>query len=179
MLSLVLVLSLAQADPIQPPPADAPVAEPSLDPSVVPAPESPLRLQRPPDRPVRRVLLSTAGGVGGGAVALGITLGLTTCFLTCTPKLDVSFANAALGSLLITGVAFAVHQAVGGGGEIILPLLAVMAIMAGSAVLGNVINPNVPQAQLISTAIGLVPASLVAALILNATSSTNKGGPRW
>ena len=184
MLALAMALCLSQvaqvtAPPLVPAPSDAPMVDPSLTPPDE-LPEQPLaKVQLPPDRPVRRVLLSSAAGVGGAAVALGITLALTTCFFSCNPKFDVGFANAALGGLLVAGTTFAVHQALGGGGEVILPALASLAVLTAASFIGPVIDPTAPNAQIISTAIGSLPAAVAVALILEATSSMAQHRGRW
>ncbi len=134
----------------------------------------PQRPAAPPDQPVRRVGLSALAGVGGGAAALGLSIAFSTCFGSCAPKFDATFTNAALGGLLIAGVTFAVHQILGGGGEVTLPMLAALALMAGASVVGNLVDPGTPNAQLISSAIGVVPAAVAAALILEATSSVGR-----
>ncbi len=179
MLTLVLALSLLQNPAPQPVPLDAPVAEPtSFVPEEVPQP-LPIRAPAPPDQPVRRVLLSAAAGVGGAALGLGISMAVTTCLFTCVGKLDTNFANVALGSLMLTGVSFAIHQLLGGGGEITLPLLASLAVMFGASLLAPVIDPTFPNVQLLTTAIGAVPAALAAALILDATSHMGGTRARW
>ena len=183
MLSLVLALSLLQTPPPEPapeltPPPDAPVVAPDLMPGEVPQP-LPYRTPPPPDQPVRRVLLSTAAGAAGGAAALGISLALTTCFGSCISKFDSNFANMALGALLVTGATFAVHQLLGGGGEITLPFLASLAVMFAASLIAPVIDSTTPNVQLLTTAIGAVPAALAAALILDATSHMGGTRARW
>ena len=181
MVSLLLALCLSQAPPTPPPepllPSDAPMVEPTLEPGALPA--LPIHSPPPPDQPVRRVLLSSAAGVGGAAVALGLSLAVSTCFFTCASKFDVGFANAALGALLITGAGFAVHQLLGGGGEITLPLLASLAIMFSASFVGPVIDARTPQQELFTSAIGALPAAVAVALILDATSSMGSKGTRW
>ena len=178
---MVLALTLMQAPPMPPlePAPDVPMVDPSLVPDELPQQPLPVHPSPPPDRPVRRVLLSTAAGVGGAAVALGLSLAISTCFFTCESKFDVNFANAALGGLLITGAAFAVHQMTGGGGEITLPLLASLAVMFAASFVGPVIDARTPQQELFTTAIGALPAAVAVALILDATSSMDHGRVRW
>jgi hypothetical protein len=169
-----------QAPPMPPPEpvSDVPVAAPSLAPDELPQP-LPIHKSPPPDRPVRRALLTTAAGVGGAAVALGLSLAISTCFFSCQPKFDVNFANAALGAMLVTGAGFAVHQLTGGGGEVILPLLAATALMFAASFVGPVIDSRTPQQEVFTTVIGALPAAVAVALILDATSSIDRSRVRW
>lgn len=175
MLFTILVLTLTQTAAA--PPSDAPI-ESDLTPYELPRPLN-VRAPPPPDYPVRRFLLTTAGGLGGAAAGLGLSLALTSCFTTCVPKFDVSFANTALSGLLIAGVGFAVHQALGGRGEVTLPTLASLAIMVAASLVAPAVNPGTPQVQMLTTAFGALPAAAAVALILDATASMNKGRSYW
>ncbi len=66
-----------------------------------------------------------------------------------------------------------------GGKTKCLPLLAAMAVMFTSSLVGSLIDPRTPNAQLITTAIGAVPASVAVAFILDATASMDRSRNRW
>jgi hypothetical protein len=115
---------------------------------------------------VTRSLLSGGGGALGGPAALAISMLL----VGSNARLDPLFANAALASLLITGVAFTIHQALGGRGEITLSFLACAVAMAGAAGLAYAIDPERTVAPYLATAIGSLPAAAVAVLALEGTT---------
>jgi hypothetical protein len=148
MLALLLALTLAQAEP----PHEARQAPP-------PAPP-------PPPSAVTRSLLATAGGSLAGGASLGIALLLAGQ----NPRFDTTFATGALASLLITGVAFTIHQALGGHGEITLSFLLCAVVVAGSALLASVINPGHELGPYLTVAIGSVPAAAAAVLGLEGTT---------
>lgn len=177
MLSLCLALALAQT-PVEGPaaaPADAPVSEPApaLTPADdgLPAAELPVRQPEDPKKWPRVFLSGGAGALAGGA-ALGAMLlfaGARTSVNPSGGSFDIVFGTTALAALLIPGVDFAVHQALGGGGEISLAALASIGVMAltGLAVGASGVDP-VTGAVLVA-AVGSVPAAISVTAILEAT----------
>jgi hypothetical protein len=157
MVSLILALALAQTEPPLVPTPEEPPPEARL----IPPPEAP-----PPPSPVKRSLLSAGGGALGGPAALGIAMLL----VGANPRFDSVFASGALASLLITGVAFTLHQALGGHGEITLSFLACAAIMAGSAAIALAANPGREIAPYLTIGIGSIPAAVAATLALEGTT---------
>lgn len=159
MLSLVLALALSQVEPVEPPPETrlAPPVEAPAPPSVV-----------------TRTLLSTGGGALAGAAGLGIAMLL----VGANPSFDSVFATAALSALLITGVSFTLHQALGGNGEITLAFLGCALLVAGAAGLALAINPTRDLAPYLLTAIGSIPAAAAAVIALEGTTPKAKPKPR-
>ena len=160
MTSLVLMLALAQT-------ALLPDAQPE------PPPEARLTPQpQPPEPPsvFTRSLLAT----GGGTLAGGAALGLSVLLVGQNANFDPTFATAALASLLITGVAFTIHEALGGRGEITLSFLMTAVVMAGAAVLATAIDSSRPMAPILTAAIGSLPAAAAAVFGLEATSPKPK-----
>lgn len=159
MLSLVLALALSQSEPPLLP--TDPMGEPPPEARLVPQPEPP-----PGPSVVTRSLLSTGGGSLGGPAALGIAMLL----VGSNPRFDAVFASGALASLLITGVAFTLHQALGGRGEITLAFLACAALMAGAAGIALAANPTREYAPYLTIGIGSIPAAAAAVIALEGTS---------
>ncbi|MFZ5441815.1 MAG: hypothetical protein ACOZQL_17560 [Myxococcota bacterium] len=160
MLSLVLALALTQAEA---PPAALP--EPPRELRVAPQPP-------PPEPPSvwTRALLGTGLGTLAGPAAFGISYLL----VSRNPNFDLTFATAALSSLLISGVAFSVHSALGGRGEVTLGFLATVAVMAGAAGLASAIDSSREVAPLLTVAIGSLPAAALAMLALEGTNPQRK-----
>lgn len=129
----------------------------------------------PPEQPsvVTRSLL--AGG--GGVLASGAALGITVLLLGQKPAFDPTFANAALGAMLVAGVTFSIHQAMGGRGEVLLGLLLSAAVMAGSAAIASAIDGTIPTTAILTTAIGAVPAAAAAVLGLEGSSPAARPRP--
>lgn len=152
MLSLILTLALSQAE--LPPEA-----------RVTPQPQP-----RDPPSAVTRSLLATGGGALAGAASLGIAYLL----IGQNERFDPTFATAALSSLLISGVAFTIHQALGGHGEIILSFLACAVVMAGAAGLAVAIDNSRSMAPILTVAIGSIPAAAAAVLVLEGTTPQSK-----
>jgi hypothetical protein len=159
MLSLALALALSQVEPAEPPPETrlTPPAEAPAPPSVV-----------------TRTLLSTGGGALAGAAGLGIAMLL----VGANPNFDAVFATAALSALLITGVSFTLHQALGGNGEITLAFLGCALLVAGATGLALAINPSRDIAPYLLTAIGSIPAAAGAVIALEGTTPQAKPKPR-
>lgn len=114
---------------------------------------------------------------GAGALAGGAALGLSWMLLSGNPSVgsfDPTFANAALGTLLISGVAFSVHQSLGGQGEVLLALLLVGATMAGTSALAQALDGSLPLTPILATAMGALPAAALAVLGLELTSPAPK-----
>ena len=168
MLSLALALMLGQAAEPTPPPVE-PAPEPPPEARVVPMPEMP-----PGPSPVTRSLLSAGGGSLGGPASLAIALLL----IGQNPNFDPVFATGALSSLLITGIAFSLHQALGGGGEITLSFLGCALAMAGAAGLSLAIDPTKQIAPYLTVAIGSIPAAVLAVVGLEGTTPKARKGPR-
>lgn len=161
-LSLVLLIALSQAEvppealptPGEQPPAARPVDKGDKN-------------EREPISPVTRSLL--AGG--GGALAGGASLGIALLLVGSNPNFDPTFATAALATLMITGVTFALHQALGGQGEITLSFLLTAIVMAGAGALGAAIGQgHRTLSPVLAAAIGSVPAAGAAVFALEATT---------
>ena len=161
-LSLVLLLALSQTDPLLPDSPPLPRELPS-EARLIPPPAPPA-----PPSVVTRSLLA----IGGGTLAGGVSLGIAVLLVGSNPNFDPTFATAALASLLITGVAFAIHEAMGGRGEITLALLLTAAVMAGSAGLAIAIDKN--NSAVLTAAIGSLPAAAAAVFGLEITSPKSK-----
>lgn len=160
MTSLVLMLALSQTGLL-------PDAQPEPPPEarLIPQPQAP-----EPPSVVTRSLLAT----GGGTLAGGAALGLSLLLVGQNANFDPTFATAALASLLITGVAFTIHEALGGRGEITLSFLLTAVMMAGAAVLATAIDASRPMAPILTAAIGSLPAAAAAVFGLEATSPKAK-----
>ena len=166
-LSLVVLLALSQTGQ---PPADVPpvpvvpVAPGEDQPPAAPEP-------RAPPSVLTRSLLAT----GAGTLAGGVSLGIALLLVGNNPNFDPTFATAALASLMITGVAFAIHEAMGGRGEITLSFLLTAIVMAGAGGLGAAIgNGDRVLAPVLAAAIGSLPAAAAAVFGLEATSPKPK-----
>ena len=160
-LSLVLMLALSQTDPLLPNSAPVPTDLPN-EARLIPPPAPP----QPPSV-FTRSLLAT----GGGTLAGGASLGIALLLVGTNPNFDPTFATAALASLLITGVAFTIHEALAGRGEITLSFLLTAVVMAGAAGLASVIDKN--MSPLLTAAIGSLPAA-AAVFGLEVTSPKSK-----
>ena len=183
MLVFVVAIALSQAGPAapaaeeSPPPAEAPPPPawlpkaPSLGTVTPPGmeEEEPAPRPRPSDPPslASRVLFTGLGAVAGSAAGLGLSAALTAP----SPALDTTFANAMLSALLLTGVGFTVHEAMGGRGEIMLALLSSVVIMGASAAIANAIDRTVPTAPILTSVIGTLPAAALVVLSLEGTST--------
>jgi len=148
MLSLFMALALSQAE--LPPEARL----------------TPTAAAPPPPSVVTRSLLAT----GGGALAGGASLGIALLLVGQNQRFDPTFATAALSALLITGVAFTVHEALGGRGEITLGFLLCAVVMAGAAGLAIAIDSTRELAPVLTMAIGSIPAAAAAVFGLEGTS---------
>jgi hypothetical protein len=148
MLGLLLVVTLTQLE-LPPEPTEAPAQPPVVAQNFA-----------------QRIVLESAGAIVGTGAALGISL----AFTLSNTYLDARFANAALGALLMTGGAFAIHQLLGGRGEITLVLLTSIVTMAAGALIANVIDPTVPMAAILASAIAAVPGAALATISLEGTT---------
>lgn len=130
----------------------------------------------PPELPPEpaSVLTRTLLGTGGGALAGAASLGIAVLLVGNNPNFDPTFATAALSSLLITGVAFAIHEALGGRGEITLALLFTSIVMASAGGIASAITGDRTLAPVLAAAIGSVPAAAAAMFGLEATSPKPK-----
>lgn len=194
MLPLFLALTLAQADaaaptpPPEPPPVDQPAegaaegtvppvdllpeAEPGAEPGLPPVPTA--KQAAPETSVTKRVLFSGAAGVAASFAGLGLAVALTGQ----NPGLDTNFATAMVSPLLLTGVAFMVHQALGGRGEVILSYAVALAMMAGAAGLAAGIDGRTPFTPVLTTLIGTLPAAAGAVWVLEATTRKSKHAPQ-
>lgn len=161
MWSLVLALALSQAE--APPPTELP--EPPRELRVAP---------QPAPRPPASVLTRSLAGTGLGALAGAASLGISFLLVGQNQAFDPTFATAALSSLLISGVAFSVHEALGGRGEITLGFLLCAAVMAGAAGLATAIDSSRSVAPVLTVAIGSIPAAAAAMLGLEGTTPNKK-----
>lgn len=169
-LSLVVLLALSQTG--QPPAAVPPVPVVPVAPgSEDQAPAGPEPTPRAPPSVLTRSLLAT----GAGTLAGGVSLGIALLLVGTNPNFDPTFATAALASLMITGVAFAIHEAMGGRGEITLSFLLTAVVMAGAGGLAAAIgNGDRVLAPVLAAAIGSLPAAAAAVFGLEATSPKPK-----
>ncbi|MEW5739001.1 MAG: hypothetical protein AB1938_08735 [Myxococcota bacterium] len=195
MLSLALALALAQANELAPPTPPLESPPPAAEPDVEAPPEGvpPVELLPPGDgaegtlpsdylkKPsgpshtvTKRVLLSGAAGVAASFAGLGLSLALTGA----NPALDTNFAVAALSPILITGVGYAVHSALGGRGEPILAYLLALAVTAGAAGLAAAIDGTNPMTPVLTTLIGTLPATAGAIFVLELTTRKSKRAPQ-
>lgn len=135
-------------------------------PDAVVAPETAKPAPHLPPSVATRSLLAAGGGVLAGGAALGITMLL----VGQNPRFDPTFATAGLAALMITGVAFSIHQALGGHGEITVAFLFTALVMAGAALASTAIESAPLLTPLWVAAIGSVPASAAAVLGLELTT---------
>lgn len=166
-LSLVLVLALSQADLRPPDSAPSPTELP---------PEARLTPRPPPPAPpsvFARSLLAT----GGGTLAGGASLGIALLLVGTNPNFDPTFATAALASLLITGVAFTIHEALGGRGEVTLSFLLTAVVMAGAAGIATALDSGRTMGPVLTAVIGSLPAAAAAVFGLEATSPKPRPTP--
>jgi hypothetical protein len=157
MWSLALTLVLAQADAVPLPELPEPPRELRVTPQA-PAPTPP------------SVLTRSLAGTGLGALAGAASFGISYLLVGQNAAFDPTFSTAALGALLITGVAFTVHEALGGRGEITLGFLLCAVVMAGSAGLALAIDSSRTMAPILTVAIGSVPAAAAAVFGLEAST---------
>ena len=148
MLGMLLVVTLTQLE-LPPEPPEAPPQPEVVAPSLA-----------------KRISLESAGAIVGTGAALGISL----AFTLSNTYLDAKFANAALGALLMTGGAFAIHELLGGRGEITLVLLTSIVTMAASALIANAIDPTVPMGAILASAIAVIPGAALATIALEVTT---------
>ena len=167
--AFVLALTLSQAEVKAVEPLPAPVEPP---------PEA--RFTPPPAAPAgpsvtTRALLAGAGG----ALAGGASFGIAVLLVGANSGLDPAFATAALASLMVAGVSFSIHAAMGGRGEITLAFLLSAAVMAGAAALSSAVSggDRLLGPALIA-AIGAVPAAAAATVALEGTSPQPRKTPR-
>lgn len=171
MLALCLSLALSQT-----PAGDVPVA-PSLVPAEDVAPAEPTELPtQPPSDPkkVPRILLTGGAGVAGAGLALGAMMLFTdvrTKVNSSGASFDVVFGTAALGSVLVAGVALAVHQALGGRGEAALAALASVGCMMATALAVGAARVDQTTGAVMVAAIGALPAAISVTAILEATGA--------
>lgn len=178
MLSLCLVLTLAQVQAPAEPAEDAPVA-PSMTPAADGMPPAELPTQPPTDpKQTPRIWLTGAAGLAGAAAAFGliqlfaqIRLGLMTSGAT----FDTTFSTGALGGVLVAGFGLATHQLLGGRGEPALAALASVAVMLLSAFAVSVAQLDPVLSGGLVAAIGAVPAAISVTAILEATGSLSRG----
>lgn len=183
MLSLCLVLALAQAPAEDVPEADdapvAPVLTPAGD---LAASEVPTQ---PPQDPKKwpRILLTGGAGVAGAGAALGamyLFSDVRTRVNGTGASFDIVFGTAALGSVLVAGVALAVHQALGGRGEPALAALASVACLMVTALAVSAAQVDQTTGALMVAAIGALPAAISVTAVLEATGALSRGrAPAW
>jgi hypothetical protein len=193
MLPLLLALSLAQVD--APQPADAPAAEPeegaeaqapdvppvdllpSAEPGGEPGAMPPITQKQagPAHSTTTRVLVSGASAVAASFASLGITLALTGA----NPRLDTNFANAMLAPILMTGVGYAVHAALGGKGAVMLAWLVAFAVMGGAAGIAAAIDGTTNNTPVYAALIGTLPAAAGAIWVMEATTPKSKRDPQF
>jgi hypothetical protein len=162
-LSLVLLLALSQTEV----PPEALPTQGEQPPAARPAEP---KVKEPPSVTTRTLLSGTAGAAAGG-----VSLGIALLLVGKNDNFDTTFATAALGSLMITGVTFALHEALGGHGEITLAFLFTAIVMAASAGISAAIaNGDRTLAPVLTAAIGSIPAAAAAVFALEVTSPKSK-----
>ncbi|MCA2980872.1 MAG: hypothetical protein INH41_26170 [Myxococcaceae bacterium] len=181
MLSLCLVLSLAQVQAPAEPAADAPVA-PALTPAAegVPPPELPPTLPADPKQ-TPRIWLTGAAGLAGAAAGFGLILlfaQLRMGLMTSGASFDTTFSTGALGGVLVAGFGLATHQLLGGRGEPALAALASVACMLISAFAVSLAQLDPVASAGLVAAIGAVPAAVSVTAILEATGAVSRGRVR-
>lgn len=152
MVSLALALLLSQAE--LPPEARLPPPPPA----------------GPQVSVVTRALLSG----GGGVLAGGASLGIAYLLAGQNANFDLTFAAAGLSAIMISGVAYTIHEVLGGRGEITLGFLFSALAMAGAAAIAYAVNPERDIAPLLAVGIGTVPAAVATVLGLEGTSPNKK-----
>lgn len=164
-LLLALSLSQAEARPVEPLPTQD-----------EPPPEA--RVTPPAPRPqgVSVVTRAVLAG-GGGTLAGGASLGIGLLLANANPGLDPLFSTAALASLLVSGVAFSIHAALGGRGEVTLSFILAAAVMVGAGALTAAITQERYLGPLLVAAIGSLPAAALATFALEGTSPRPKRVP--
>ncbi|PZR15028.1 MAG: hypothetical protein DI536_09635 [Archangium gephyra] len=163
MLTLALVLALGQVEP--PPPMPLPEPEPPPESTYVPPAPT-----KPPPSPELRIGL----GIGGGTLAGGAGLGIALLLTGQNSAFEPTFATAALSALLVAGVAFSIHQALGGNGEIILAFLGSAAMMGVAAGIAVAVDPGQPVGAILVAAAGSLPAAGAAVTLLELTTPNAK-----
>lgn len=180
MLSLCLVLALAQVPDAEDVP-DAPVA-PMLTPDPAGLPVAELPTQPPQDpRKVTRILLTGGAGLAGAGAALGAMFlfsDLRSRVNNSGASFDVVFGTAAVGSVLVAGVSLAVHQALGGRGEPALAALASVACMMVTALAVGAAQVDQTTGAVMVAAIGALPAAVSVTAVLEATGAMAGGRVR-
>lgn len=178
MLSLCLALALAQT-PVDAA-DDAPVAPVMTPADDVAVPEIPT--QPPQDvKKWPRILLTGGAGVAGAGLALGAMFlfsDVRTRVNSNGASFDIVFGTAALGSLLVAGVALAVHQGLGGRGEPALAALASVACMMVTALAVSAARVDQQTGAVMVAAIGALPAAISVTAILEATGALSNGRVR-
>jgi hypothetical protein len=162
-LSLVLLLALSQTEV---PPAALPT-QGEQPPAVSPSEK---KVKEPPSVATRSLV---AGGAG--AAAGGVSLGIALLLVGKNDNFDATFATAALAALMITGVSFALHEALGGHGEVTLSFLFTAIVMAASAGISAAIaGGDRTLAPILTAAIGSIPAAAASVLALELTTPKPK-----
>jgi hypothetical protein len=180
MLSLCLALALAQVAPE----ADAPV-QPTLTPAEEGVPVAAIPTQPPQDpKKTTRILLTGGAGIAGAGAALGAMVLFSNIRSNVNgtgASFDMVFGTAALGSLLVAGVGFAVHQAFGGRGEAALAALASVACMALTGLAVGAAQLDQQTGAIMVAAVGAIPAAVSVTAILEATGALggNARGRAW
>lgn len=179
MLSLCLALALAQT-PVDAAADDAPVAPVMTPAGDVEVPETPT--QAPPDpKKWPRILLAGGAGVAGAGLALGAMFlfsDVRTRVNSNGASFDIVFGTAALGSVLVAGLALAVHQALGGRGEPALAALASVGCMMLTALAVGAAQVDQQTGAVMVAAIGALPAAISVTAILEATGAFSNGRVR-
>lgn len=168
-LALVLVLALSQTG--QPP--DAVPVVPVVPEGGETTP--PVPAEQKESKPPMSVFTRSAIATSSATLAGGASLGIALLLVGNNPNFDATFATAALASLLITGVAFALHEVLGGRGEITLSFLLTAVVMAGAGALGAALaGGDRILAPVLAAAIGSLPAAAAAVFGLEVTSPKPK-----
>ncbi len=180
MLSLCVALALAQQNPVDAAFDDAPVAPVMTPGDDVAAPELPTQ---PPQDPKKwpRILLSGGAGVAGAGLALGAMFlfsDVRNRVNSNGASFDLVFGTAALGSVLVAGVALAVHQVLGGRGEPALAALGSVACMMVTALAVGAARVDQQTGAIMVAAIGALPAAISVTAILEATGAFSNGRVR-
>lgn len=128
------------------------------------------RLTPEPAPPQISVLNRSLLATGGGVVAGGAALGIAFVLVGQNANFDITFAAAGLSALMISGVAFTIHEVLGGRGEVTLGFLLGAAVMAGATAIAYAIDQRREVTPLLAVGIGAIPAAAAAVLGLEGTS---------
>lgn len=134
--------------------------------------ELPTPVPEGPSVPLRASLSTAAGTFGGGAA-----MGLVALLSMNSTGFDSTFSTAALVAVMSSGVAFAVHTALGGKGEVILGFLAAIPWVVGAAGILYAAQVTPTLRPLLVGAIASLPAAASAVVVLELSQPHARARP--